>query len=204
MDWTQAVNAIKTARGMPVDAEEKAPLPFTQDWLRQNDDPNKGFILLLAYCSYDQNTNSFTNAYDAGHAVTLVNAEPDMILIHDPAHDDDEPGRKILTPQVLTSGSWREQQFTSPVSGLMLLSGSLLEAPPDAGVMLTGAVCITMHPVTDNSLSSSNLAGGPNASMTGNGASAPSSAPATPAAPAAPASTSSSWAIWLFDMLFKK
>ena len=23
---------------------------------------------------------------NAGHAVTLVNAEPDMILIHDPAH----------------------------------------------------------------------------------------------------------------------
>jgi hypothetical protein len=91
--------------------------PFTQDWLKENDDPNKGFILLLAYCSYDQNSNSFTDALNAGHAVTLVNAEPDMILIHDPAHYDDEPGRKILTPQVLTSGSWREQ-FSAPVSGL--------------------------------------------------------------------------------------
>jgi hypothetical protein len=204
MDWTQAVNAIKTARGEPLDPDDKPPLPFTQDWLKENDDPNKGFILLLAYCAYDQNSNSFTNAWDAGHAVTLVNAEPDMILIHDPAHEDDEPGRKILTPQVLTSGNWREQQFTAPVSGLMLLSGSLLEAPPNAGVMLTGAVCITMHPLADNTLSSTNAAGGPNSSMAGKGAGTSPSAPATPAAPAAPASASSGWAMWLFDLLFKK
>lgn len=207
MDWTKAVNEIKSARGEPVDPEEKSPLPFTQDWLKENDDPNKGFILLLAYCKYDQNSNTFSNAYDAGHAVTLVNAEPDMILIHDPAHDDDEPGRKILTPQELTSGNWQEEQFSAPVSGLLLLSGSLLEAPPDAGVMLTGAVCITMHPVTDKVPSSSNLAGGPNSSMAANGSGAPSptpSSPAAPATPATPASAGSSWAVWLFNLIFKK
>jgi hypothetical protein len=52
----------------------------------------------------------------------------------------------------------------------LLLSGSLLEAPPDAGVMLTGAVCITMHPATAQTPSSSNLAGGPNATHGGKAA----------------------------------
>ena len=54
--------------------------------------PNKGFILLLAYCNNDRSTDTYSNAWDAGHAVTLVNAMPDMLLIHDPAHDDDETG----------------------------------------------------------------------------------------------------------------
>ena len=201
MGGAQVVSLINTSLGESVESAEKAPVPFSQDWLKQNDDPNKGFILLLAYCSYDQSSNSFSDALNMGHAVTLVNAEPDMLLVHDPAHQDDEPGRKILTPQVLTSGSWRQQEFSAPVSGLLLLSGSLLEAPPDAQVMLTGAVCITMHPVSDNAPSSSNPAGGPNPNVAGNGAGAP---PSAPAAPAAPASTSSSWAVWLFDFFFKK
>ena len=78
----------------------KTPMPFTQDWLQENDDPNKGFILLLAYVAFRSAIRiRFTTPWNAGHAVTLVNAEPDMILIHDPAHYDDEPGRKILTPE---------------------------------------------------------------------------------------------------------
>lgn len=199
LDWIKAVNEYNAARGEKLDPEDKAPLPFSQDWLKDNDDPNKGFILLLRYCRYDENLNTYSNAWDGGHAVTLVNAEPDMILIHDPAHEEDEPGRKILTPQELTSGSWHEQQFNAPVSGLLLLSGSLLEAPPDAGVMLTGAVCITMHPVNDNIASTSNAVAGPGANFGGK-----SGTPSSTPAPAAPTSPTTSWALWLFDLLFKK
>jgi hypothetical protein len=177
--------------------------PFAQDWLRENDDPNKGFILLLAYCKYDPATQTFSNAWDAGHAVTLVNAEPDMILIHDPAHDEDEPGRKILTPQVLTAGAWQAANMRAPVNGLLLLSGSLLEAPPDAGVMLTGAVCITMHPVKHDTLASATPAA-PNSTLAGLGSSTPGAAPSSrPSTPSAPTSRSGTWAMWLFDLFFK-
>ena len=118
---------------------------FTQDWLQQNDDPNKGFVLLLTYCQYHTESDSFSNAWNAGHAVTLVNAEPDLLLIHDPAHSSDETGRKIITPRLLTQGMFLDPNGQIPVAGLMLLSGSQLGAPPHASVMLTGAVCITMH-----------------------------------------------------------
>jgi hypothetical protein len=118
---------------------------FTPGWLQQNDDPNTGFVLLLTYCRYDERSDSFTDAWNAGHAVTLVNAEPDFLLIHDPAHESDETGRKIITPRVLTRGSFVDEGQQVSVNGLMMLTGSLLEAPPDAEVMLSGAVCITLH-----------------------------------------------------------
>ncbi len=129
--------------------------PFTQDWLKENDEPNKGFILLLAYIHADLQTNNFTPAWNAGHAVTLVNAEPDMLLIHDPAHDEDQTGRKIITPFPLAQGTFHEMGKSESVAGLMLLNGSLLEGPPDSRVMLVGAVCITMQ---DNSKPSKSIA----------------------------------------------
>jgi len=181
---------------------------FTSDWLKDNDDPNKGFVLLLAYTSYDPGNDSFSNAWSGGHAVTLVNSMPDMILVHDPAHMADETGRKILTPRVLTKGTWSSRSGSAPVAGLMVLSGSLLEAPPNTGILLIGAVCITMHPDKDliaissskpNSASGPNVKGGPDSG----GKSDPASAPA-PSAPAAPVSATKSWAQWVFDLLFSK
>jgi len=177
---------------------------FNQDWLKDNDDDNKGFVLLLAYCAYNPNTETYTNAWDAGHAVTLVNATPDMILIHDPAHDDDVPGRKILTPEVITKGVWASREGNVPVSGLLLLSGTELEAPPDAGVMLIGAVCITMHPLQDTvGSSSSGAAGGPTTNIASGSPPSSSSSSATPTPASAPSATKT-WAQWIFDLLFSK
>ena len=119
--------------------------PFTQSWLKENDGASEGFILLLAYCRLDPQTHTFTPAWNAGHAVTLVNVEPDMLLVHDPAHMEDESGRKILTPSLISSGTWRDRSGISSVDGLLLLSGSLLEAPPNSLIMVAGAVCITMN-----------------------------------------------------------
>jgi hypothetical protein len=206
LDWSQAKypQVVKDEDADKYKDFLKTPSPFTQDWLQENDDPNKGFILLLAYCNYNQQTNTFTDAINAGHAVTLVNAEPDMILIHDPAHYNDEPGRKILTPQLLTGGTFQLPGYDAPVSGLLLLSGSLMDTPPDAGIMLTGAVCVTMHPQNEGTKLIGSAAGEPNGTIgggTGNNA-VPSSAPTAPAAPAS--SPSTSWAMWLFDLLFKK
>jgi len=204
LDWSQAKypQIVKDEEGDKYRDFLKTPTPFTQDWLQENDDPNKGFILLLAYCSFDQGTNTFRDAINAGHAVTLVNAEPNMILIHDPAHYDDEPGRKILTPELLTGGTFQLPGYNAPVSGLMLLTGSLLEAPPEAGVMLTGAVCITMHRDHDGTSVIASAAGAPNATIGGKVAGAPSAGPTTPAAPAA--SPTTSWGMWIFNLLFKK
>jgi len=209
LDWSQAKypEIVKDPDEDLYKPYEKTPSPFTQDWLQQNDDPNKGFILLLAYVSYNQTTNTFTDAINAGHAVTLVNAEPDLILIHDPAHYDDEPGRKILTPEPLTGGTFQLPGYPAPVAGLMLLSGTLMDIPPDAGILLTGAVCVTMHPTSEGTKILGGSAGAPNGtiaagSMTGKSAppsSAPTSSPSTPAS-----SPSSSWAMWFFDLLFKK
>jgi len=183
---------------------QTTPVAFSQDWLQQNDDPNKGFILLLAYIKYDDASNTFTNAFNAGHAVTLVNAEPNMILIHDPAHEQDEPGRKILTPQLLTGGDFELPGYHAPVSGLLLLSGSLLEAPPDAGVMLTGAVCITMHSVQQTSKIVASAGGSPTATIGGATDSVKPTSPTSSGAPTTGASGSSTWAEWLFDLVFKK
>jgi len=207
LDWSQ----VKFPQIVKDDDEDKykkylkTPARFTQDWLRENDDPNKGFILLLAYCKFSPGNNAFTEAIYAGHAVTLVNAESDMILIHDPAHYNDEPGRKILTPEALTGGIFQLPGYNAPVGGLLLLSGSLLEAPPSAGVMLTGAVCVTMHPQTADGLAASSTSmasGGRIGSSPGDTSSSPASAPGTPATP--PASSDSNWTMWLFDLLFKK
>src|SRR5271156_2724671 len=103
LDWSQAKypNIVEDKDAEKYKQDFKTPSPFTQDWLQENNDANKGFILLLAYCKFDPSTNTFSDAFNAGHAVTLVNAEPNMILIHDPAHYNDEPGRKILTPEPL-------------------------------------------------------------------------------------------------------
>jgi hypothetical protein len=205
LDWSMAKypNLVKDTDGDLFKQDFKAPQPFTQDWLQENNDPNKGFVLLLAYVKFDAGKSSFSDAINAGHAVTLVNAEPDMILIHDPAHYNDEPGRKILTPEVLTGGTFHLPGYNAPVAGLMLLSGSELEAPPASGVLLTGAVCVTMHPdKTDGTIVASSSAGP--IPTVGNGKdAAPSAAPASAPA-AAPSSPSSSWAMWFFDLIFKK
>ena len=189
-------------------ADNTTPSPFTPDWLQNNDNPNKGFILLLAYCKYNRASNVFTNALNAGHAVTLVNAEPDMILIHDPAHYNDEPGRKILTPTVLTGGVFQLPGYDAPLSGLMLLSGTLLDTPPDAEVLLTGAVCISMHPVAAfQPIASVGASPGTAGGVVGADPAHP--APGAPVAPqSAPAATSiehdKAGVAWLFDLFFKK
>jgi hypothetical protein len=173
---------------------------FTQDWLKENDQPNKGFVLLLAYCSYNPNNQTYSNAWNAGHAVTLVNAEKDMILIHDPAHMEDEVGRKVLTPEVLTQGSWQDKEGYAPVTGLMLLSGSMLDAPPNSQVMLIGAVCVTMLPDHDKVASSTPVSGAAPTIGGDGGSPAPSSTPPS----SAPVSTTKSWTEWLFLWLFSK
>ena len=206
LDWSQAKfqNIIKDDEAEKYKDFMKTPSPFTQDWLNENDNPNKGFILLLAYITFDRNSNTFSNAFNAGHAVTLVNAEPDMILIHDPAHYSDEPGRKILTPIPLTGGTFQLPGYNAPVAGLMLLSGTLMDTPPNAGIMLTGAVCVTMHPVSEGTKLIGSAEGAPNTMVgaDGGGSAAPSTAPATPAKPASAPDTS--WEMWLFDLIFKK
>lgn len=135
---------------------------FSQEWLQENDRPNKGFILFLAYCHWDERTRIFTPALAAGHAVTLVNAESDMLLIHDPAHDEDETGRKIVTPTPVSEAMWEDPGGSQSAAGLLLLSGSLLEAPPNSQVLLIGAVCVTIHRDDDpkNSTSNSVASGG--------------------------------------------
>lgn len=208
MDWGQVKfqEIVKDDEGEQYKQNRKKPAPFSQDWLQQNDDPNKGFILLLAYCKFDPDRGVFTSAINSGHAVTLVNVEPDMILIHDPAHDEDEPGRKILTPKILTGGTFLMPGYSAPVAGLMLLSGSRLEAPPEAGVMLTGAVCVTMHPADSPTPSTISPGAGSTGTVAGTGkdSSTSPSTPATPATPSTPSSSSTSVLMWLFDLFFKK
>jgi hypothetical protein len=209
LDWSQAKypEIVKDPDEDLYKPYLKTPVSFTQDWLQQNDDPNKGFILLLAYVSFNQSTNTFTDAINAGHAVTLVNAEPDLILIHDPAHYDDEPGRKILTPEPLTGGIFQLPGYPAPVAGLMLLSGTLMDTPPDAGILLTGAVCVTMHPDKDDTSIVKGTAGAPNGTIAAGGATGKSLPPSTAptSSPSKPASSpNSNWAMWFFDLIFKK
>ncbi len=160
---------------------------FTQDWLGENDEANKGFILLLAYCHYDTRTRSASPAWNAGHAVTLVNYEPETLLINDPAHNDDETGRKILTSQVLNDASWRDQDGTRSAAGLLLLTGSLLEAPPSSQVLLAGAVCVTMHSLTAPGKMAGKSVSGPNHQMASAVGVAPTHRPV--------------WLDWLIGML---
>jgi hypothetical protein len=201
LDWSQAKypEVVDDKLEDKYKPFQKTPLPFTQDWLQQNNDPNKGFILLLAYVDYDRTNNIFHDALNAGHAVTLVNAEPDMILIHDPAHYNDEAGRKIVTPEPLTGGTFQLPGYPAPVAGLMLLNGDLLE-PVDMLKLLTGAVCVTMHPLDQNSTVIASAGGGPNATIGGKGT--PATTPAPPANPAT--APSASWGIWLFNLIFSK
>lgn len=172
-----------------------AATPFTADWFKENDDTNKGFILVLVYSRYDSTSGTFTNAWHSGHAVTLVTAEPDMLLVHDPAHLDDQSGRKILTPHVLTGGIWRGMGGSAPVSGLMTLSGSLLDAPPSSEVLLMGAVCVTMHPAGHPGSASPAPAHGPADTIAGTGSSQ---------APSKASPASESWITWFFDLFFRK
>jgi hypothetical protein len=168
---------------------------FTPDWLHENDKPDKGFILLLTYCQYHRESNSFSDAWNAGHAVTLVNDEPGMLLIHDPAHESDESGRKIVTPFPLKDGSFLDENNQLPVAGLMMLTGSLLEAPGNSDVMLTGAVCVTMRKGSPDSPTPS---AAPNSLLAGTGG-----------APTAPGSASASsvkqgWWSWLLSLVLGK
>jgi hypothetical protein len=197
---TKGLEAYIHRAGYACDVEyrgiEGKGTPFTQDWLRENDDPNKGFVLLLNYCQYHRDSNSFSDAWNAGHAVTLVNAEPDLLLIHDPAHYASETGRKIVTPFPLKSGTFLDNGSPLPVAGLLMLSGTELEAPPDSEVMLTGAVCITMHKDGTASSSSSSapnsiIAGGPGGVSPG-------------ASPASAASAKMGWWSWMLSWVLGK
>jgi len=207
LDWTQ----VKFPEVVEVydadkdkDFNNSKPEPFTQDWLSTNSDPNKGFILLLAFCNFDRNTNSFSYAINAGHAVTLVDAQPNTLLIHDPAHWRSMPGRKVITPDLLTGGVLHLPGYDAPVSGLLLLSGSELETPRHSIVMLTGAVCVTMHPQATAGTYVAGTAGAPGSTVGTMPGTAPASAPVVAPSPAAPVSSNQSWAMWLFDLLFKK
>lgn len=85
----------------------------------------------------------------------------------------------------------------------MLLTGSLMEAPPEAGVLLTGAVCVTMHPENVQGTTVIASASGPaNATIGGVKDMPQPSGPAAP--PKGPASSDKSWALWFFDLFFKK
>jgi hypothetical protein len=194
LDWSQT--RFPSAGGGETKLEFKQPVAFTENWLLENDSPDKGFILLLAYCKFDSATDSYTDAIQAGHAVTLVNAEKGMLLIHDPSHFPGESGRKILTPELLTGGTFQLPGYSAPVSGLLQLSGTLMDKPPDSGIILTGAVCVTMHPDKDKASVAKNSASSPAGMIAGDHA-----AGTTPATPSH--STSSSWATWLFDFFFK-
>lgn len=152
-DWGTQFDRISTGiiqyvhsagYGCQVDYRGLGSAPFSQDWLNENNDPNKGFILLLQYVKNDAN-DTFSNALNMGHAVTLVSYDSESMVIEDTAHLDSEPGRKIILSTPLSHGVLVEQGQNIPVGGLMLLSGSLLEAPPDSMVMLTGALRITMY-----------------------------------------------------------
>jgi hypothetical protein len=115
------------------------------------------------------------------------------------------PGRKVVTPDVLTAGVLHLPGYNAPVSGLMLLTGTDLETPPEATVLLTGAVCVTMHPDSPAIAHVSSSAGGANA-VGGTPTGTATTTTTIPAAPASttPASANQSWAMWIFDLLFKK
>jgi hypothetical protein len=172
---------------------------FQQDWLKENDAPNKGFILLLIYCRSDAMGRVFTPAWNAGHAVTLVNADPEAMLIHDPAHENDETGRKIITPTVIREGTLSTSEGSASVAGLMLLSGTLLEGPEDSTVMVSGAVRITMHPPGESPAGSTStaLAGTTQPTVAGSSPGAPVPAPST-------VPHQESWLTAIFNFLFDK
>jgi hypothetical protein len=86
------------------------------------------------------------------------------------------------------------------VDGLMLLSGSLLDAPPNSSVMLIGAVSLTMHPIQDM-IASTSPGSVPGTTPTIGSGGDP--APAHPS-PSTPVSTTKSWAEWIFDLIFSK
>ena len=207
LDWSKVRRdplVVEDVNGEKYKPYVKTPSTFSQEWLQENNDPNKGFILLLAYCHFSRGANTFTPAFNAGHAVTLVNAEPNMILIHDPAHYNDEPGRKILTPEVLTGGVFMLPGYDAPTSGLIVLDGSLLEAPHGANVLLTGAVCITMHPNGSGDTPAAPIPSAPGQAIIASNNGGSGNPSSSPASPAGPGSADSSWAMWLFDMFFKK
>ena len=153
---------------------------FSQEWLQQNDDARHGFILVLAYCHWDPQTRTATPVLGTGHAVTLVNARPDMLLVHDPAHQDDETGRKILTPEPIAQGTWKDADGFQSLAGMLFLSGSLLDAPDNSRVLLLGAVCVRMHPLDQESPAS---ASGLPPSATTIGRVEPDAVPPAPANP---------------------
>lgn len=209
-DWGTRMDAVTVGiekyiheAGYQCDVEyrgiEGKGAPFQEDWLKENDAPNKGFILLLLYCHVNPMNRTFTPAWSAGHAVTLVNPDPDAMLIHDPAHEDDETGRKIVTPTVIPDGTLVTYQGSESVAGLMLLSGSLLEAPDNATVMLSGAVCITMHPANEGGLIGMGTpAGSSTATLAGTGGTT------APVAPASSGQQGSPWWMSIFNFLFTK
>ncbi len=182
-------------------AYAKTPRAIHSGLAARNDDPNKGFLLLLNYVAFDRNSNTFHFAINAGHAVTLVNAMPDLILIHDPAHYNDEPGRKILTPELLTGGTFELPGYPAPVAGLLLLSGTLMYEPPDAGILLTGAVCV--HHASGQREFDRHCFRRCNSRLYHRRQIESAAAPSTPSTPAA-AAPSQSWAAWLFNLIFSK
>ena len=107
------------------------------------------------------------------------------------------PAARSSRPRRSPRGSFDDDGSPVPVAGLLMLSGSLLEAPPDSQVMLTGAVCITLRQAGS---ASPGPKAGPNALLAGPGGSTP-----VGAGPANSASTANSgWWSWIIRIVLGK
>jgi hypothetical protein len=86
----------------------------------------------------------------------------------------------------------------------LLLSGTFMDTPPKSVIILTGAVCVTMHPDKNDKSIVKGSSGAPNGTIgvAGGNSHAPSSTPATPLRPTS--SPGSTWTLWLSDLFFKK
>ncbi len=169
---------------------------FAADWLKDNADPNTGFILFFAYVAYHNNNHTYSLALNQGHAVTLVTYSPGTLLIHDPAHRSYQIGRKILSTQPAEKGAYFVGGGkVASVDGFMEVSGSFLDAPPEATVMLVGALRVQMLP-------NKKPGEGTMLAAKGAGPTVDSGSPTGTATKSKAAPTEKTWMAALYDFLF--
>ncbi len=120
---------------------------FDLKWLDENRNHNTGFLLLFAYVKYDDGAKGYKTSADFGHAVTLVAATENGLLVNDPQHVSGQDGKRFLEVTVDDDSVWREETGKIVAKHpLFVFNGEKLEAPPGSRAILTGAIRIVLLP----------------------------------------------------------
>jgi hypothetical protein len=117
---------------------------LNEDWFKENEHDNKGFILCIGYCQL-KGDKDLVEERNTGHAVTLLQYTDHVAVLNDSAHAKGQSGRRVV--RLASSGPIRYHSGNHHVYNceVIYLEG-MPDLPKDVVATLIGAICVEMLP----------------------------------------------------------